>query len=545
MKQHIIKCDEKATSFLVSNIRTSLDASSDEVCILARKKLASLHIAPQNAEYVIYRKSVDARKKNEIRLVWTVQVSASFSQKETERMEKSGIRRAVSSSFTVKTGSQKLPDRLIVVGSGPAGLFCAYLLAENGYCPLLIERGGSIEERVKSVDRFLQEQILDPNTNIQFGAGGAGTFSDGKLLTRTNDPYIPYILDTFVKFGAPREILTQAKPHIGTDILRSVIDRMTAQIAKMGGEVVYHTQLTDIKESTPHGGIIETSTGAIPYGVLVLAIGHSARDTYAMLMRRQFAVSPKPFSVGVRAEHLQQDIDAALYGNFAGHPALGHAEYGLSCNTDTRGVYTFCMCPGGVVVPAASECETVVVNGMSYHARDGKNANSAVVVSIRPEDYGNTSEKAIQFQREIEKRAFLAGGSTYAAPVITVGDFLNGQCKTAPSRITPTYMNGMKYKLSSPDAYLPSFVCASLRDALVQFDRQIKGFAAEDAVLTGPETRTSSPVRIMRTDDKSAVGFPTVYPCGEGAGYAGGITSAAADGIRCAIAIMEKYSPLR
>ena len=543
MKQHS-KYDEKAKSFLVSNIRTSLDATPADVCDFAAKKLLSLHIAHKDAEYSIYRKSVDARKKQDIRLVWTVRVSAPFHIKETERMEKAGIRPALSSEIALNTGNETLTARPVVVGSGPAGLFCAYLLAERGYCPLLIERGASVEERVRSVDRFMREQILDPNTNIQFGAGGAGTFSDGKLLTRTNDPYIPYILETFVKFGAPNEILTQAKPHIGTDILRTVVEKMTARIAELGGEVVYHTQLTDIPLSTSHGGMIETSRGSLPYGVLVLATGHSARDTYQMLMQRQFTVCAKPFSVGARIEHSQAEIDTALYGSYAGHPALGHAEYGLSCNTDTRGVYTFCMCPGGVVVPAASEENTVVVNGMSYHSRDGKNANSAVVVSIRPEDYGNTPENAIRFQREIEKQAYLAGGSTYAAPVITVGDFLNGKCQTPPSRITPTYMNGMKYKLSSPDVYLPSYVCASLRDALVQFDRQIKGFAAPEAVLTGPETRTSSPVRIMRTDDKSAIGFSTVYPCGEGAGYAGGITSAAADGLRCASSIIEKYRPL-
>ena len=543
MNRHILN-DEKARSFLVSNIRTSLDVTPQEVFNIAKSKLRSIHVSAANVACEVYRKSVDARKKNDIRFVWTVSVTAVFSDFEAERMEKAGIRSAGMPDFQISYGSKKLSSRPVIVGSGPAGLFCAYLLAENGYAPILIERGGAVDERAKSVERFIAEKVLDANTNIQFGAGGAGTFSDGKLLTRTNDPYIPYILRTFVAFGAPKEILFQAKPHIGTDILRDVVDKMLSKIISLGGEVHYHTQLTDIYKNSFGGGIAVTNRGEMPFGALVLATGHSARDTYDMLLKRNFQVSPKPFSVGVRVEHLQKDIDASLYGKMADHPALGHAEYALSCNTDKRGVYTFCMCPGGVVVPAASEEHTVVVNGMSYHARDGKNANSAVAVSVRPEDYGSTPQSAISFQREIERKAYVAGGSNYAVPLITMGDFLKGECKISPSRITPTYMQGNHFRLASPDDYLPTFVTASLRDAFCQFERQIKGFALDDAIISGPETRTSSPVRVMRGDDKTAIGFEDIYPCGEGAGYAGGITSASADGLRCAVAIMEKYSPL-
>ena len=543
MNQHIVR-DEKANSFLVSNIRTLLDVTHDEVCALAKKKLRALHIDPQNAKYSIYRKSIDARKKHEIFLVWTVMVTAIFRLNDIEKMARAGFAQAISDDIQVAVGRNQLFNRPLVVGTGPAGLFCSYMLAEYGYCPLVIERGGSIDERVAKVEKFVRNKILDCETNIQFGAGGAGTFSDGKLLTRTNDPFIPYILKTFVKHGAPKEILLQAKPHIGTDILRKVVKNMIACIEDKGGEVIFNTKLTDVLESTAHGGIAQTSKTNIPFGVMVLATGHSARDTYEMLIQRDFDITAKPFSVGARVEHLQKDIDEALYGKFAGHPALGHGEYALSCNTDTRGVYTFCMCPGGVVVPAASEEETVVVNGMSFHSRNGKNANSAVVVSIRPADYGNTPQKAIAFQREIEKRAYIAGGSNYAAPLITLGDYMKCSSGTLPGRVLPTYMDGKHFSIASPDQYLPSFVNASLRDAFSQFERKIKGFASVDAIITGPETRTSSPVRVTRIEDKTAIGHPSIYPCGEGAGYAGGITSAAADGLRCAVAIIEKYRPL-
>ena len=542
MNQHIVR-DEKATSFLVSNIRTFLDVTHDEVCALAKKKMRALHIAPQNAKYSIYRKSIDARKKHEIYLVWTVMVTAPFHKNDIEKLTKAGFSQAISDDIRVVIGEDQLLQRPLVVGTGPAGLFCSYMLAEYGYRPMVIERGGSVDERVAKVERFVRDKILDCDTNIQFGAGGAGTFSDGKLLTRTNDPFIPYILKTFVRHGAPEEILLQAKPHIGTDILRQVVKNMIATIENNGGKIIFNTKLTDVIESTAHGGIAQTNKSTIPFGVMVLATGHSARDTYNMLIQRGFNVIAKPFSVGTRIEHLQKDIDEALYGKFAGHPALGHGEYALSCNTDTRGVYTFCMCPGGVVVPAASEEETVVVNGMSYHSRNGQNANSAVVVSIRPEDYGNTPQKAIAFQREIEKNAYIAGGSNYAAPLITVEDYMKEVCCTMPTRVLPTYMDGNHYALASPDKYLPSFVNTSLRDALTQFERKIKGFSALDAIITGPETRTSAPVRVIRAEDKTAIGHPAIYPCGEGAGYAGGITSAAADGLRCATAIIEKYRP--
>jgi len=535
------KRDEKAESFLVSDIKTTLDASEADVFAAAAARLRSLGGIPENAEYAVFRRSVDARKKNDIRLVWTACVRGVVPPRLKDRYKNAGIRCCETPSLDFPQGKEKLSAPPVIVGTGPAGMFAGLLLAENGYCPHLIERGGTIEERVAAVDRFLSRRVLDPDTNIQFGAGGAGTFSDGKLMTRINDRYIHYILETFVRFGAPREILTQAKPHIGTDILREVVTRILDRISALGGRVDYHTEMLDIVPMA-QGGILRTGKGDIPYGALVLACGHSARNTYSMLLSRGFRIEPKPFSVGVRVEHLQKDIDRAVYGAYAGHPALGHAEYALSCNTDKRGVYTFCMCPGGVVIAAASEPSSVVVNGMSYHARDGLNANSAVAVSVRVEDYGATPQKAIRFQQEIEQKAFRAAGADYSVPLVTMGDFLERKAVSAPSRIRPTYMNGNAWSVCTPDAYLPAFVAEGLRDAFLRFDRNIHGFAVRDALISGPETRTSAPVRILRDENLTAPGFDTVYPCGEGAGYAGGITSAAADGIRCAAAVIGRFS---
>jgi uncharacterized FAD-dependent dehydrogenase len=411
----------------------------------------------------------------------------------------------------------------------------------------LIDRGDCVADRVRSVDRFVIDGVLDPDSNIQFGAGGAGTFSDGKLITRINDARCGYVLERLHDFGAPDEILTKAKPHIGTDILRNVVDRMLARIQEVGGEVHYRTRLDELCENADGSLTAKTNRGNFLCGALVLALGHSARDTYRMLISHQFAIEPKPMSIGVRIEHLQSDIDRALYGDYAGHPALGPAEYALSDTKGARGVYTFCMCPGGQVVAAASEEGGVVVNGMSHYARDGKNANCAVAVSVGVNDYepveGNLALGAIAYQRTIEKAAFLVGGGDYSAPIQTVGDFMAGIVKHEPSRVVPTYRNGVKVRVADLSGVLPSYVTDGLRYGLSSFDSKIAGFAAGDAVLSAPETRTSAPVRILRGEDGRALGHERIYPCGEGAGYAGGITSAAVDGIKIALSIMASYSP--
>ncbi len=528
------------TSILISGIKLPLHVPEADAVKEARRILRGVHLLSQETELSVYRRSVDARRRENIFFVYTVKASGLFPRHILEKNK--ALFPRVDEAFPMPIyGEIPLDDRPMVVGSGPAGLFAALLLAEHGYRPVLIERGGSVAERKVATEAFRTCRILDPETNIQYGAGGAGTFSDGKLVTRIRDPLSAYVMETFVSLGAPKEILTLAKPHIGTDILEHVVENMLSRIEQAGGEVLFHTKLTDIRFSGNRAVSVLTNRGEIPIGALVLATGHSARDTYQMLLSHPFAIEPKPFSVGMRIEHRQEDIDRALYGKFAGDPRLGHAEYALSHNTKERGVYTFCMCPGGEVVAAASEEGGVVVNGMSRHARDGKNANSAVLCSVFREDYGNTPTGAIAMQRRIEQAAFLAGGKDYAAPMITVGDFLADTCQKEPSYILPTYMEGKGVRLASASSYLPAFVTTGIKNALTAFGRQIEGFDRPDAVLTGAETRSSAPVRILRGEDRVAIGMQNVYPSGEGAGYAGGITSAAIDGVRTALALMAKY----
>ena len=531
-------------TLLVPSLTMPLEAGESEVYAAAAAHLRRAGLRSSSFSYRIYRRSVDARKREDIRFVYSVAVSGVFSVSELSRLASRGINPLPEGEVSVVRGTDTLRARPIVVGTGPAGLFAAMILSENGYRPLVLERGGTVEERVRATEQFARTRVLDPNVNIQFGAGGAGTFSDGKLVTRVNDPLCAYVLSRLAEFGAPADITVQAKPHIGTDYLRTVVSRMLAYIEEKGGEVRYHATLSDLRLGADgvHTACVN-GCESIPCGALILAVGHSARDTYAMLLSHGIAVEPKPFSVGLRIEHLQEDIDAALYGKFAGHPALGHAEYNLSDRTGGRGVYTFCMCPGGEVVAAASETGGVVVNGMSARARDGRNANAAVAVSVDTADYGNTPERAIAFQRSIEQAAFLSGGSDYSAPACLLGDFLVGKEGTAPSRILPTYMNG-GVRFVSPDRYLPQFITDSLRYSLPLFERRIRGYAAPDAVLTGPETRTSAPVRILRNEARVSPSAPNLYPCGEGAGYAGGITSAALDGIHTALALCARYAPI-
>ncbi len=533
----------KNGSLIVNNIKLPINASFEEAFSVAETRLRKAKINVKFPEFAIYRRSVDARRKDDIKFVYSVYVRGEISDFTEQKLASVGASLDNFELPNPEFGEETLSASPVIVGSGPCGLFCALMLAENGYAPILIERGGSVQERISEIEKFKRTRTLNIDTNIQFGAGGAGTFSDGKLVTRVNDSMSSYVLKKFVEFGAPLEILYLAKPHIGTDILCGVVEKMIDRITELGGEIRFHTKFIDADFETGKITQIKTNNGSIETGALVLALGHSARDTYDMLISKNLVIEAKNFSVGMRIEHLKEDIDFAMYGKFAGDPKIGAAEYALSHNTKERGVYTFCMCPGGVVVPAASEECGLVVNGMSEHGRDGRNSNSAVVCSVFKEDYGNDPKKAIDFQRKIEKAAFISGGGNYNAPIITFADFEEDKLINEPSRIIPTYADAMGTKLVSPYDYLPSTVCDSIKYAIREFDKKIKGFAAKDAVLTGAETRTSAPIRILRDDiTRLAAGYSNLYPAGEGAGYAGGITSAAIDGIRTALAIMKKYS---
>ncbi len=539
---------------IIEGISVPVGTQETEVLARAERKMKRTGLFPMTGSlhFRLYKKSVDARKREDIRLVYSVLVSAEpphpgFPE---DKLIRAGFKAYRPGTLLSERGTKPLSARPLVVGMGPAGLFCAYLLAKEGYAPILIDRGDAVADRVRAVNRFCRDGILDTESNIQFGAGGAGTFSDGKLLTRINDARCAWVLETFREMGAPVDITLQAKPHVGTDILRTVVERMLSAIESMGGNLHFRCRFDGYKRLPDGTFAAATTQGTIPCGLIVLAPGHSARDTYRMLIDRRLAVEAKPISVGVRIEHRREDIDRLFYGSMAGHPDLGAAEYHLSDTKGERGVYTFCMCPGGEIVAAASEAETVVVNGMSVHARDGRNSNAAIAVSVQPSDYepvdGSLALGAIAFQRRIERAAYLAGGKNYNVPVQTVGDFLNGtdlRYAHAPSRVLPTYRGGDHWTLARIGDVLPPFVCASLADGLRSFDRKIPGYAMPDAVLSAAETRTSAPVRILRGQDLCALGEPGIYPCGEGAGYAGGITSAAVDGLKVAEAIMVAYAP--
>lgn len=532
-------------TILIHNLKTGLNDPQGEAFALAEAKLSGVGL--RASKLTLAKRSIDARRREEICYVCSVAATLTQTpaQKKLQAIGAVVLREEelspVKGSEAPPRDENGLPCRPVVVGFGPAGMFSALLLAEEGYRPIVLERGDAVDARAARVNEFLQTGKLSTRSNIQFGAGGAGTFSDGKLITRINDPKCSWVLRRLCEFGADPDILVNARPHIGSDKLPKIVNAIAERITSLGGEIHYNTRLTAIR--TGIAGQVTaaiTERGEISTHALILCIGHSARDTYEWLLSHDYAIEAKPFSVGVRIEHLQADLNEAMYGETAA--ILPPAEYNLSWRQGERGVYSFCMCPGGTVMAAASEEGGVVTNGMSNSARDGANANSALAVSVLPADFGGDARKAIEFQRNLEQAAFRAGGGTYDAPLQTVGDFLSGRFGSEPNRIYSTYRGGDHFALCDLHTILPSFVSEMLETGIVRFGRQIQGFDTPDALLTGLETRTSAPLRILRGEDRQAIGHPGLYPCGEGAGYAGGITSAATDGLGSALALMARWT---
>lgn len=523
----------------IQNLSLPVDFDEEELRVAAAKKI---HI-PQDKliRFELARLSIDARKKSSVHYTAAVTVTAPD--------EAALVHRAADPDVTIyRPREYRFPDvlrkstlRPVVVGMGPAGLFAALHLARAGIPVLLLERGQDVDRRTQDVEHFWKTGELDTSSNVQFGEGGAGTFSDGKLTTGINDPRVPHVLETFAAFGAPRDILWQHKPHIGTDVLRKVVSAMRAELLSLGCEVRFGTQLTGLN-CADHAlkTIRATTDGAeyeLPCDTLILAPGHSARDTFEMLLSAGVPMEQKAYAIGVRAEHLQSEISAAQFGAFAGR--LPPADYKLACHLPNgRSAYTFCVCPGGQVIAASSEKERLVTNGMSLRARDGKNINGAFLVGVTPEDFGGGDVLAgVRFQQYWEERAYSVGKGDYCAPVQLLGDFIKGKSSEQFGRVEPSYRPGVTP--ANLSRCLPNAVADTLRGAAPIFDRSLHGFAAPDTVLTAIETRSSSPVRILR-NERCESEIKGLYPCGEGAGYAGGITSAAVDGIRVAEAVARK-----
>lgn len=537
----------------INQMKLNIEHTSDD---FERKILKTLCIKKEELQgFQIRKQSIDARKKPVLYYVYSVDVQVRDEAKVKKTVKNNQIQFQVkpdSYHFEVK-GTKELTHRPVIIGTGPAGLFCGYMLAAHGYQPILLERGADVDQRTKDVEAFWENGQLNLSSNVQFGEGGAGTFSDGKLNTLVKDKFgrNHEVLRIFAEHGAPESITYESKPHIGTDVLSAVVKEMRKYICVHGGEVRFHSQVTDIQTHSDNGQKIlrklkiydsqKEETYLLDTDLAVFAIGHSARDTFSMLYQHSLPMQPKAFAVGVRIEHPQEMINQDQYGK--NYPSfLPAAPYKLTANLDNgRGVYTFCMCPGGYVVNASSEEHRLAVNGMSYSRRDSQNANTAVIVTVSPDDFGSDHPLAgVEFQRKLEEAAYLEGNGK--VPVQLFGDFCENRPSVQLGTVTP-HIKGM-YQLANVRNIFPEFIAESLTEGIQIFDHKLPGYARCDAVISGVESRTSSPVRLIR-DQSLQSEIRGIYPCGEGAGYAGGITSAAMDGIKAAEMIASVYHPFK
>ena len=523
----------------ISNLQLPLD--HDEKA-LSQAILTRLSIQAEDLlDYVVHRRGYDARKKSNIVLIYTLDVNTNKNEQLLASfIDDQLIKVSPDMSYKFVAHAQdKVQERPIVIGFGPCGLLIGLVLAQMGYKPIIIERGAAVRQRTKDTFGFWRKKTLNTESNVQFGEGGAGTFSDGKLYSQVKDPnhYSRKVLTEFVEAGAPEEILFVSKPHIGTFRLVSMVEKMRASIEELGGEIRFDTRVDDVHiEDGQMCGVTLADGEVIKSNHIALAIGHSARDTFQMLFDKNVYIEAKPFSIGFRIEHPQAQIDKARFGANAGNEILGAADYKLvHHSTNGRSVYSFCMCPGGTVVAATSEQYQVVTNGMSQYSRAERNANSAIVVGIDPSDYPGDALAGIELQRQLERKAYVMGGENYHAPAQTVGDFLKGKSSQELGTVQPSFKPGIK--LTDLSDALPDYCIEAIREAIPVFDRKVKGFALADALLTGVETRTSAPICIKRGKDMQSINTLGLYPAGEGAGYAGGIMSAAIDGIKIAEAM--------
>ena len=524
----------------ITEIKLPLDHSEDAFKSAILKKLQIT--SEELISYTTFKRSYDARKKTDIYLVYIVDVEIIEEQKICDRFKKDPhvmLTPDMSYHYVAKAPSN-LATRPIVIGMGPSGIFAGLILAQMGFCPIILERGKAVRDRTADTFNFWKKKAeFNPESNAQFGEGGAGTFSDGKLYSQVKDPqhYGRKVITEFVNAGASPEILYINKPHIGTFKLVGIVQNIRAKIEALGGEIRFQSRVEDIDiQNGKVQGLTLSNGEYIVSNHIVLAVGHSARDTFQMLYDRGVYIEAKPFSIGFRIEHPQDLIDHARFGDRAGHKLLGAADYKLVHHCQNgRSVYSFCMCPGGLVVAATSEIGRVVTNGMSQYSRNERNANSGIVVGISPDDYSGHPLAGIEFQRQLESRAFELGGGTYAAPAQLVGDFLANRPSSVLGTVNPSYTPGVHLCDLSPS--LPDYAIAAIREAIPAFNKQIKGFAMEDAMLTGVETRTSSPIRIKRNENYESLNIEGLFPTGEGAGYAGGILSAGIDGIKVAEAV--------